>query len=346
MSTQEQIVVSIDQQRWNFWEQIEIQRSIDNFSTVSFTSDFEPDQQLFRDTFRPFTYKDLDVVVDNDPLFRGQLLEVSPSEDPSVRQVECAGYSLPAQLADSTPPESEFPIEFNNVTLRQIATRLAEPFGIPITVEGSDGTAFRRVKIKPDQTIYDFLVKLAKQRSLIITDTPIGQLRFYQSIDTGVPVVKLREGEQPLQRVAATFNPQTYYSEITGFARTKAASRGSRYTVTNPKLTNATRTLSFIADDVKAPDLPTAVQAKMGRMFGNMVSYVIEVPTWRDPSGALWEPNTLISLEAPGAMIYNETTFLVRDVILSQDAQQTGARIGLVLPGAFSGKIPRVFPWD
>lgn len=346
MATQEDIIVSIDQQRWDFWEQIEIQLSIDNFSTISFTSVFEPDEQLFRDTFKPFTYKDLDVVVAGDPLFRGQLLETSPNANPDLKQVECSGYSLPAQLADSTAPESEFPIEFNNLTLGQIARSLAAPFGVPVIVQGSDGTAFRRVKIRPSDRIYDFLTKLAKQRNLIISDTPIGQLKLFQSVDNGVPVVKLKEGQQPLQSVAATFNPQAYFSEITGFAKTKAAFKGSRYTVTNPKLTNATRTLSFIADDVKAPDLPTAVQAKMGRMFGNMVAYVIDLPTWRDPIGNLWQPNTLVNLEAPGAMIYNETTFLVRDVILSQDATTTSAKLGLVLPGAFSGKIPRVFPWD
>lgn len=346
MATQEQIDVAIDRRKWVFWEQIEIQLALDNFSTVSFTSLFEPDQQLFRDTFRPFSYKDLTVEVDRAPLFTGQLLETSPSVDPSIKQVSCSGYSLPAVLADVTAPESSFPIEFNNVTLGQIAQRLAQPFGVQVTVQGSDGAAFRRVKIKSGERIYPFLTKLAKQRDLVINDTGTGQLRFYQSIDSAPPVARLKEGQQPLESVAATFNPQEYYSQITGFAKTKAAQTGSRYTVQNPKLTNATRSLNFIAEDVRAADLPTAVQSKMARMFGNMVAYVIEVPTWRDPRGELWQPNTIINLEAPAAMIYNETEFLVRDVFLTQDAQQTRARLGLVLPGSFSGKIPRVFPWD
>ena len=79
MATQEQIDIAIDRQKWVFWEQLEIQLALDNFSTVSFTSLFEPSERLFRDTFRPFSYKDLTVEVDRVPLFTGQLLETAPS---------------------------------------------------------------------------------------------------------------------------------------------------------------------------------------------------------------------------------------------------------------------------
>lgn len=82
-------------------------------------------------------------------------------------------------------------------------------------------------------------------------------------------------------------------------------------------------------------------------MFGNMVSYVVEgIPTWRDPKGNLWRPNTTITLKAPEAMIYRETEFLIRNVTLRQDAQSKTATLGLVLPGAFSGETPSRLPFE
>ena len=105
------------------------------------------------------------------------------------------------------------------------------------------------------------------------------------------------------------------------------------------------RPLNFTLGDVNAGDLPGAVKAHMARMFGNMVAYVVKVPTWYDPQGALWEPNTNVTLHAPGAMVYSETELLVRDVILKASQAEVTASLGLVLPGAFSGEQPESLPW-
>jgi len=104
--------------------------------------------------------------------------------------------------------------------------------------------------------------------------------------------------------------------------------------------------LSFLVDDTDAGDLPDAVRAKMGRMFGNAVSYVVEVPTWRDPQRGLWWPNTLVTLEAPEAMVYRPTTLLVRNVVLHQSAESQTASLGLVLPESFGDQVPASMPWE
>src|SRR5699024_7629400 len=137
---------------------------------------------------------------------------------------------------------------------------------------------------------------------------------------------------------------QTYYSEITGLAKTRVGRGGSSYTVTNPRLQGVVRPHTFQVNDTDSPDLPAAVAAKMGRMFGNMVSYSAEVPTWRDPSGALWAPNSTVTLQAPGAMVYRETELVIREVTLKQDADSHSASLSLMMPGAFSGEIPEVLP--
>ena len=63
-------------------------------------------------------------------------------------------------------------------------------------------------------------------------------------------------------------------------------------------------------------DAPAAVRARLGRMFANAFSVSVELPTWRDPGGRLWKPNTTVRLKAPDAMIYTESEFLIRNVVL------------------------------
>lgn len=346
MSTTDEVVVRIDGQKWKYWEQVELTLSLDSFDQCLFTSVFEPDDPTFRATFKPFSYKSLTVEVDNARLFTGTLVGVDPKTDASSKTVECTGYATPAILSDCNAPVSAFPLEFNGLTLEQIAAQLCGAFDLTATFDVPSGGAFRRVKLEREDKVFDFLIGLAKQRNLIMSNTGDGQLRFFRSVDTGVPVVTLREGQQPLQSVTASFSSQDYYSEITGFAKTKAGRRGSRYTVTNPRLTNVTRPMNYTAEDAEAAALPAAVTARLARMFGNMVAYSCELPTWRDPSGNLFAPNTLCVLEAPGAMMYKQTTMLIRDVVLRQSKASTSATLGLVLPGAFSGQLPTGLPWD
>jgi hypothetical protein len=82
-------------------------------------------------------------------------------------------------------------------------------------------------------------------------------------------------------------------------------------------------------------------------MFGDVAQWDLpELPSWRDPGGELWVPNSKLSMEAPQLMIYQPTEFLVRSVTLHATANVRTASLGLVLPGVFSGKTPERWPFD
>ena len=342
----ERVDLRIDGSTYRAWSDVEIHREIDSSSTVTFTAPFEPDRESFRRTFRPFSFRTIEVHVDGELVFTGTMIDVDPKVDAKSRKVSVSAYALPAVLENVNPPASAYPLEFNGLSLRQIAASLLDPFELTAVFEEDDGAPFKRVAIEPDGNILSFLADLAQQRNLVISDDAFGFLRFKRSTSTGRPVVRLREGEPPLESVEAKFAPQEYFSEITGRAKSKAGRKGSKYTVTNPHLSGKLRPKTFTVDDTDAGDLPAATEAKMGRMFGNMVAYAAKVPTWRDPAGRLWEPNTTLRLEAPGAMVYRETELVIRAVTLTQDESKDEAELALVLPGAFRGEAPTVLPWD
>lgn len=340
----EEVAVRIAGVQWHAWSSVQIHRGLDSFSTVAFESPFEPERQAFRDTFQPFSFKDLEVLVGGEPLFTGTLVGVAPSLDPKNRVVQCSGYSKPAVFEDSTPPASAWPLELNGLRLRAIAETLVGPFGVSVEMSADEGAAFRRVAIRPDEKVLPFLADLARQRGLIVSDTPAGALRFLQSAE-GEPVVSLVEGEAPLVGVSARFSPQSYYSEITGQARARAGHAGGGHTIENPFLTSIVRPLTFTLEETDGGDVEAATAARLGRMFGNALEVSVDVPTWRDPAGALWTPGDTVTLEAPGAMIYNATNFLIRRVTLTQNADALSAALHLALPGAFSGDLPSSLPW-
>ena len=352
----EGVAIDIEGRRWAYWSDLEIHLGLDSHGSVGFTAPFEPERKDFRNTFRPFSFKPLTLTVDGDPLFTGTLVDVNPTTDPGERKVACSAYSKPAVLEDSNLPAASAPFEASGLSLRQIAQRLCAPFGVGVVLEVSDGAPFKKInsrnkkgdtQAEPDQRIQDFLVDLAKQRGLVISSTPRGELLFRKAVAPGNPVVRLEQGVPPLVSVVPTFSPQSYYSEITGFTSAKRGRVGSKYTERNERLSGGVlRSHSFKLEDTEKADAPAAVRFKVSRMFAAMCSFVVNVPTWRDSKGKLWEPNTTLMLKAPGAMIYTDYEFLIRDVYLKQSAGETTASLGLVLPGAFTESQPDFLPWQ
>lgn len=338
--------LTVNGRRFRFWESMQIRRSLDSVDTAQFSAPFEPSDPAFRETFEPFTYPDFSVAVGGQPLFTGTIIGIDPSVEPRSRRVSVNGYSRPGVLSDCTFPASAFPLEFNGQNLQDIAATAVEPFAIDVDFPGEAGATFERVACQPDQKILDFLVPLAQQRNRLIASNPEGALFFPRVAAVGTPVATLTEGESPTVTVTPTMQPQEYYSHVTGVSPTVLGKVGKQYTVKNPRLTGTLRPFAFQAPDAKPADLQTAVEAKAGRMFGNIVSYSVTVSTWRDPSGALWQPNTTVLLEAPGAMVYNPYEFLIRTVGFSRDQDTETAQLSLVLPEAFNGQIPERLPWS
>jgi prophage tail gpP-like protein len=334
---------------FGYWSGVQIHRSIDTYSTVSFDAPFEPERKEFRKTFRPFTFPRLEVLINLETIVTGFVLDVEPELSAEFRKINVTGYAKPAVFHDCMLPPDAFGkgLEFKKLSLRAIAERIGAPFSVTADFRDEDSTPFDKVKLEIDKKLQDFLVDLARQRSRVLSDTPAGELLCWRSIEPGNPVATFVEGRQPLTKVSAKFSPRAYYSEITGFGKKKRAKGEARWTALNHWLEAPRRPHTFKLEDSERADVPTATLAELGRMFANILEVQIDdLPGWRDPQGNLWEPNTTLKLTAPSCMIYRETEFLIRDVVLRQTPETETASLTLVLPGAFSGRLPDELPWD
>ena len=277
----------------------------------------------------------------------GHIKDVAPNVDARMASVGVTAYSLAHALTEVCADPRLLPLEFNGLDLRQIAAKLVtSTIGVESIFEGKPGAVFGRVRAEPDSTIHSFLVDLALQRAFVLADDPSGALLFRAEARPGAPVARL-EG-QPLVRVTASFNAASWYSSVTGRASKKAGKAGSKYTEGNPLYRAAhPRHHTMRIGDTESADVPATARAAIGRMVASVVSYTVDdLPTWRDPRGEIWRPNTTITLLAPEAMIYRETELIIRTVTLRQTAEVETASLGLTLPGTFGGTLPEALPWD
>ena len=341
----DEVAVRIEGTRFRFWSEISLKRGIDTFDEIALSAPFESENTEFRQVFTPFTFKNIDVTVGGELLFTGSVFVVPTLTD--GKKVEISAYSLPGVLNDCPLPAS-VQSEYNGLTLEGLATAVAAPFGIGVVFEADPGAAFDSVATKPTETVLGFLAEMAKQRGLIISSTPAGQLLFLKSSPVGIPAADLKQGESPLLSVAAAFDHQKYYSEVTGIEPTRIgvpASAGGQFTARNPHAAGIVRPFTYTVPDTVGGELKPAVEAKLGRMLGAVAEYKIKVSTWRTPAGDLWEPNTTIRLTAPDVMVYEPYDFILKAVSFDRDSTSERAELTLVMPGAFSGEVPGRLPW-
>jgi prophage tail gpP-like protein len=345
------VAISVDGSRYRFWDTTRIVRAIDAVSIVEFTAPNNSADPAHRETFRPFKYKPVAVTVGGVQLFNGTMVSPVPTLENKRKIMQVGCYGRPGVLGDCVLPASAYSdgraeIEFNDQTLEEIAATVTSSFGISVVFLAASGATFERVAIGTSTRVLTFLGNLARQRNLVVGDDAQGNLVFQRFDTASKPVAFLVQGVSPLLSVQPFFNPQDYYSHVTGIEPVVLGFAGSQFTVKNPHTLGVIRPFVFGVDDTLGGDIKQAVEAKAGRMFGNLASFTAKVIGWRDPQGELWAPGSTINLHAPDASVYSPYDFLVRSVELEQNKNEKTAMINLTLPGSFAGILPEALPWD
>ena len=321
---------------------------IDTMDAFSFSAPWQDDIDELHKVFQPFKFKQCAVYYDRELVFSGRLLTSAPEVSPESKTITIQGYPLCGVLSDCCIPESKYPPAYAGMTLQDIATDAAEPFGIEVEFDRSSGDEFADVAYEPGTKILDFLKKLAEQRGFIFTNTPYGMLRFWQPQAEAVSAT-FGEGSLPYISCKPTFAAQGLYSHVTGFTKTAEEADATSYTYENKYLIKAGifRPLSFTAADADSGSIEAAVLAQVGRMYADCMSYELTVVGHRDKNGNLYRKNMMISIYSPGAMIYRDTRLQVYQVdLVRSDTEGDQAIFKLILPGSMDGEIPEVLPWD
>lgn len=342
----DETVLSVRGERFRFWTSVSVTRGVDEVATVSFEAPHEPDRPEFRRNFRPFGFAPVQLQVGPDRIFTGTMMGVDPQTTDQGRSVSVSAYAQPGVLQDVTAAPASYPLQFDGLRLPEIARALLDPFGIEAVFTTDPGGEFYRTELNPGAQIMPYLSQLAARRNLVLRDQPDGGLEFWQPPSDGDAVAFFQGDRPPHVEIAPTFDPQSYYSHITGLQQLILGAAGGEYTVKNPTLDGTLRPYTFIVDDSQDEDLEQATKARASRMFGDAASWTVTVPGWRTPGGALWSPGQFVDVLDRANMIYSKYRFLIRRVTLTAAGDDREADLEICLPETFSGQMPERLPWD
>lgn len=342
------ITLFVDGKKFTGFTAFTIDSPVDSFDAFSFSAAWDSSNVFVRNAFRPFSYKRCELRYDEEVLFRGVMLPSVPQISPESKTIGVQGYPLCGVLSDSCIPDSIYPPQFDGLTLKQIADTVCEPFGVSVRMNDDGGAAFEKVGIEAGEKVFDFLKKLAEQRGLFLSNTSDGALLIWKP-KTEVVSASFKEGEAPFVSCVPSFDGQNMFSHLTGFTKVSRLKESEKYTYENNYLikNGVLRQHTVTIDDAESDTLESSVKALAGRMYASAVKYTLTVTGHRDKNGRLYRKNMTVSLFAPDAEVYRDTKLQVDSVQLSRsDSDGDIAVLSLVLPGARTGQLPEVFPWE
>lgn len=339
------VTLIIGETEFKNFSAITINQRFDSFDECTIVAPFEYENADFRKLFKPFTYQDIEIFIGSDLIFSGTQMGVMPQVMPKSKTVTLSAYSKCAVINDSCVPISAYPVELQGFTLDRIARNITDVFPFDVVLATDVGESFNVATIAPEKKIAPYLLGLAKQRDIVITNDLEGNLLLTKAADSE-SVAHLRDDQSPVLKVTPKFNEQEYKSDYTAILPVIIRKNPTSYTAKNRKLTNSLRVDNFTASDSFNGDEKVVAESRRARGLANSVSYTCALSTLRDPQGDLYTVNTYVSIEAFSAMVYRPTKMFIKGVTMSLTPSARSCSLDLALPESFNGKELEVFPWE
>jgi prophage tail gpP-like protein len=255
------------------------------------------------------------------------------------------GFSFTADIVDSTIKP---PYEQENITLELRARQLVEPLGIRVKWQVIDvDLPFDRVTAKPEDTIFSHLSKLASQRGVLVSSTPLGELLLTKAA-TGRPVGTIEEDFPPGTNLEISFNGRERFNVYKAIAqspgRKSKLKKFTKTAVAKDDVVPKSRFLTFSADESTAGDIQKAADWRRSKQVADSLTMPFPVNTWYDPNGNLWRENTLVTVVSKSLQVPDGFTFLIKAVEYVFESTGTKAVLSLVPPQVYTGR-PLIEPW-
>ena len=331
-------------------------------STFSFLFYLSPDNELHKELAHVGHYHKCTVEHNGEVILTGRLISKKFKSNGQTHLMQVSGYSLSGVLQDSSIPIESFPLQSDGLSLKEIANKLTNPFGITAII-GSTGTSIVKKEksfIEKGQELVDdvmssvigkteadigsspaeYLGKLASERNLVLTSTAGGNILFTRGARGKAPILDF-EPSTPAIEYDLDFNGQAMHSDITVVKEPDAdGGNAGQSTVKNPFVPFTFRPKVIVQSS--GTDIDTLAAAKTARASElSALKLKIKLSRWDDIFGKLIKPNNIITIRNPELSIFEKSKFFIESVNITED-QQNGqmSTLNCVVPAVYDGSEP------
>ncbi|WP_029686146.1 phage baseplate assembly protein [Tatumella saanichensis] len=283
------------------------------------------------------------VLLDDDLVLTGYIDRWAPALTSGRHEIRASGRGKCQDLVDCS---AEWPSNvISQADALGIASRLAAPYGITVTTDISDRRQVPQFTLNWGESAQEVIDRVSRWEGLLYYDLPDGNLFLTRAADTRM-ASGIQEGIN-VERAWYEESMDQRFSDYTGISMNftpigEAGSAGydavTQATARDPQAASMRyrNRIVLVESTLVARDMATeCIQWEMNRRYGRSRSLRVVTDSWRDSTGRLWQPNTLIPVSLPTLGVA-EQDLLLGEVTYLRDNSGTHAEMTLLPPAAFS----------
>lgn len=285
-----------------------------------------------------------EVRIGNDLVCTGYVDATPVDYDAGSITIMIRGRSKTADLVDCSADNSGG--QFRQANAAEVARKLAGQYGIEVVEEAAAGSAMVEHQIKPGETAFESLDRVARARQVLLTDNAEGALVIASPGSAGRASDALVLGENVLS-ASAGFDFSEVYSQYVAKGQVGRAGNDADFGDDSAAIAaqqrgqasdnSIKRRRVLIVRQSGHADSATCQQRadyeqRVRSAKANEIRY--RVQGWRQRNGELWRPNLRVSVR-DGLMAVNGTR-LISEVVYTLDDGGTVAELVTVPPDAFA----------
>lgn len=294
------------------------------------------------------------VKIGPDTVITGYVDRVMPSISPHGHSVRIQGRSKMEDIVDcSVTPDVITGMQIRTSNLLELATRIAGFYGIPVKsltgdnvpVSGGGTTAPYNspliFNVVLSETGYEIIERVARWAQVLVYDEPDGSMVLARA-GASTMASGFQQGVN-IQEASAAFSMDQRYSEylpmLMSYKFFGSDTGSDALTPVYDKSVPRKRQLVIISEQFDGNGFYAQQRAKWeeARRIGRSQAVRIVCDSWRDSSGALWQPNAFVpQLNIPAIKVAPVDPWVISDVTFSRDLDRgTTAELTLMPKQAF-----------
>ncbi|MBP1034242.1 phage tail protein [Serratia fonticola] len=284
------------------------------------------------------------VMLGDDLVMTGYIDRWNPALSKSRHEIRATGRGKCQDLVDCS---AEWP---NNVISQanalQIAQRLAAPYDINVSSDVEDMATVPQFTLNWGESSQEVIDRISRWAALLYFDTPDGNLLLTR-VGTRKAASGVAQGEN-IEYASFTDSMDERFSDYIGVSMSTTPvaefSPNAGYDAVTlarardpeaAKMRYRNRVIIVESTMIATQQAQNCIDWEMNRRFGRSRQLQVTVDSWRDKSGKLWEPNTLIPISLPIFGLKDEL-WILAEVTFMRGEQGTTARMVLMPPAAFA----------
>lgn len=315
------------------WEDLQVTREL-NSAASDFQLKFVDRWQADQIPWRIQPGDSVHIHAGKKSILTGYVDEFSASIASNARSLTVSGRSKTCDLVDCSVTGAN---EFSSLTIKELAEKVCQPFGVKVVMKGDPGAPFDKITVQSSETVFALIDRLARLRKLVLYPSPDGNLVLDKAGSVRARA-ELRQGQNMLKG-KATFNNSNRFSTYSVKGQNLAwlgEAAQNIAPINEAKDEGITRFRPFIILAENTVDDQTSENRaayEKGTRLAKSLDVEIEVQGWFQPDGTLWDINERIFVDVGYLGVRRE--MLCKKVTLQKNNGGTTATLSLTRKDAF-----------